>query len=94
LPSNVAVGLLFRTRGETRSKSEMVIKVADKGRTKKIPKLPFEMIRDCRNALSNIGPNIKANIKGAPSYLNFLKRYPTNPKKIMVKTSNRLLLRL
>ena len=66
----------------------MIIKVADKGRMKNILKLPFEMIKDCRNAFSNIGPNIKANTKGAPSYLNFLKRYPTNPKKIIVNTLN------
>lgn len=71
-----------------------MIVTAAMGRLKKIEKLPFERVRDCRRFDSNIGPRTKARMSGAGSYSNFLKRYPTIPKINMTRTSKILFLRL
>lgn len=59
------------------------VKTAEMGRVMKIKKPLSEMIRDCRNAASIIGPRTSAKTSGAGSYSNFFIRYPTTPKNIM-----------
>jgi hypothetical protein len=73
---------------------ERIIIAIEIGLEKKIRRLPFESSKDWRRFNSSIGPRMKARIRGAPSYLDFLKRYPTIPKMIMTKTSKMLLLML
>ncbi len=70
----------------------MLVATADIGRVKKISKLPLETMSDCRRLNSRIGPRIKLRSNGAPSYPNFLKRYPMIPKIIIMSTSKMLLL--
>jgi hypothetical protein len=61
--------------------------IAEMGRVTNTIKLPVEIRRDWRRAFSSMGPRIKAMIRGAGSYPNFLKRYPIIPKRIITTTS-------
>src|SRR5271157_1463938 len=49
---------------------------AEIGRVKKVRKLPSETRSACLRLRSSMGPNTKASTRGAPSYSNFLNRYP------------------
>jgi hypothetical protein len=49
--------------------------VAEMGRGKKMEKLPLDLIRDCRRAVSIIGPRTKARtmLEGMPEVSNGMK---------------------
>lgn len=50
------------------------------GRSKKMDKLPSEMVNVCLNACSIIPPKIKAKINGAAGNEKILIKNPTMPK--------------
>ena len=84
----------YRVKEVASRMTEMLTATAEIGRLKKIRKLPLERMSDWRRFSSSSGPRTKARIRGAASYSNFLKRYPTMPKMTMTRTSNPLLLML
>lgn len=88
------LGFRLKTRGEIRIIAAMITNPTAMGRVKKIKKLPSDIINDWRNAFSNKGPRIKASIKGAASYSNFLIKYPTIPNIFITMMSVMLLLML
>ena len=58
---------ILKAKGDTKKTKEIRRKAAAIGRVRKIKGLPPEMIRDWRNAFSNMGPRIKARTSGAGS---------------------------
>ena len=88
------LGFRFKIRGEINTIAATITHPRAIGRVKKIEKLPLDIINDCRRVFSNKGPRMNARIKGAPSYSNFLKKYPTPPNMTMIITSVRELLML
>jgi ribosomal protein S8E len=50
----------FNKKGEAKRKRAQKRKTADMGRERKIMGFPSEEIKDCRKAVSNIGPNTTA----------------------------------
>ena len=62
------------------------------GLAKKIEKEPPLRIRDCRKAISIMGPTIMARINGAISYCNFRNTYPKIPEARRTHSSKMLIL--
>jgi hypothetical protein len=54
-------------RGETKRNAATIKNPHEIGRVKKIKKLPWDIMSDCRNAFSNKGPSTRARTMGAPS---------------------------
>jgi hypothetical protein len=61
--------------------------MADIGLSKNMRKEPKDRTKDRRKCSSNIGPKMKARIRGVDSYEYFFIRKPTIPKKIMTPIS-------
>jgi hypothetical protein len=82
--------LFFRShgiRGEINKKIDIDKTDTEIGLLKKIVGSPFSMSKERRRATSIMGPNTRAKTKGAPSYSNFLKRYPMTPKITIIQMS-------
>ena len=80
--------LFFRShgiRGEINKKIDIAKTETEIGLLKKIVGSPFSMSKDRRRVVSIIGPKTRAKTKGAPSYSNFLKRYPMIPKITIIQ---------
>src|SRR3954463_14339763 len=63
-----------RALGTTAMTTRKLISVAATGDCQKMPKLPLDMMSDCRRAVSMIGPSTKARISGAAGYPNLAMR--------------------
>jgi len=84
------IGLVFRyieRPVEIKRRTAVIKQAAEIGRVQKMENFPFDIMRDRRKAVSMIGPRMNAKTRGASSYLNFLKIYPTIPNITMTTTS-------
>jgi len=59
----------------------IIIKPREIGRVKKMVRLPYDTMSDCRNAFSRIRHKTSAKTKGAASYSNFFHQVSKNSKK-------------
>ena len=69
-PHSANFSLFFRIEGisgKRRSKKAIRREVSARGRLTKMSRPPWEMIKDCRSAVSRRGPKMKARMKGPPS---------------------------
>ena len=84
--------VFFRKNDTDKSKIDIPRRLMQIIFRKKIDGLPWDINNERTNDPSMIWLRTKPMIRGAGSYSNFLIKYPTIPKMIMMKTSTILLL--
>jgi hypothetical protein len=79
---------------ESKTNNAIIIKVNEIGLSKKVIKSPPDIIKERRKESSIRGPKTSAKTNGGVSKLNFLQKYPINPKKTIIYISDMLFFKL